>query len=243
MSLASLGLRLAILDALTMRAGPAWATIAEDRIHDSRLGELRPEIDGYAPAVVVSVENRKGDSFSGQNGRGALGVNADIVFALHVLINAEVDLSDPGGPPQVETQTTIAQSDVEAEDLLDTLEAQILAALEASGWIGRFAARWLTALEAEPYRSEDGERYAVRALKISATLVEDAAAALAAFAARTATPAGLAARATTALSRLATTTAVINGDVLALEGVDAKFVKDTAPAPTPDAEKLPFRGL
>lgn len=242
-ALAALGLRLAILDSLGQPVAGQYPTVAGPHIYDSRLGEIVPDETGYQPAVVISIESRKGESLSAINGGGAMQPTATIVFALHVFIRATYEVETEGGGTETITGPVVAGSDAEAEDLLDILESQILLTLDQVGWIRRFATRWLTALEAEPYRNDEGERYATRALSISATLAEDATADLARFHARGDLAAHLAARAAAALARLASTQAILDHDIEALEGADSVLIKDVLPANAPDANKIPFQGL
>lgn len=233
------GLRVALLAALTQQAGGVYATIAGPRIYDSRPGELDPETEGYQPSVVMSVEARKGETQSSQNG-GAPHVHvADVVFALHIFSRADVAVDGGGLEPGV----VIAETDVEAEDLLDILEAQVKYAAENSAVVDRFVARWSTAFEVEPYRDDAGIRYATRALKISCELVQESLGNLSWLAARPGLAGDLAARLATATTHLTAAAAVVDGSAYPLEGVEALLVKDRPLPPVPDADTLPFLGM
>ena len=180
MSLATLGLRLALLDALVKSSGEQ-PTAAGRNVFDSRIGEINPAATGYAPAIVFSIEQVEGDSQSSQNGARPMQPVAAIVFALHVFV-----AGDEG-----EASAVIPETDVEAEDLLDVLAAQIELALEHAPWVRRFAPRRIVAFSREPHREPDtGERFAVHALTTRMEIVDDGATPLRAFAALGATELG-----------------------------------------------------
>ena len=242
-ALAALGLRLAILDALGQPVAGQYPTVAGQHIYDSRLGEILPDEIGYQPAVVISIESRKGESLSAINGGVPMQPAAQIVFALHVFIRATYEVDAEGGGTETITGPVVAGSDAEAEDLLDILESQILQTLDNAGWVRRFASRWLTALESEPYRNDEGERYATRALSISATLAEDATGDLARFQARTDLAGHLAARAASALARRATTQAILDHDIEVLEAAHSVLIKDVLPANAPASSRIEFSGI
>lgn len=224
MSLVRMALRLAMLEALAphQTEPPAWPTIARSRFHDSRLDPV--DIQSRHPEVVMSIEVAEGKSASDQNaGRPQVHV-VEIVFSMTMFIEERSETGELTG------EILVAESDHDAEDLLDTLEEQILYTLENNAWVRRFAPRFLTALHAEPFRDDEtGVKFANRALKITAELAASAEPDLSAFLATL--PEGERQdRGTRALEAMAATYAVVDGSPLPLEATDDVLVVQTAPA-------------
>lgn len=228
MSLVRMGLRLAMLEALAPHQTsptPAWPTIAKSRFHDSRFDPL--DVQARHPEVVFSVEVASGVSDSQQNAGSPATSTAEIVFALSVFVEERDDAGDLTG------EFVTAESDHDAEDMLDLLEEQILYALENNAWVRKFAPRFLTNLHSEPYRdAETGVKFANRAAKITVELANGYEPMLPSFLA-TLPDGERADRGFRALEAMTASRAVVNGEPLAFEGSDDTLVAQTAP---PSAE-------
>lgn len=166
MSIARLGLRLAMLEALapTQVSGAAgWPTLAKSRYHDSRFNPI--DIQSRHPEVIFSLESADGDAASTQNGGLPIDEVIEIVFALYVFVEERDEAGDLTG------EFVTAESDHDAEDMLDTLEDQIRYTLINDKGVRRFAPRFALKVHSEPYRdSETGMKFSCRALKVVSQL-------------------------------------------------------------------------
>lgn len=236
MSLVRMALRLAMLEALAPHQTdtPAWPTIAKSRFHDSRFDPI--DVQSRHPEVVMSVEVAQGQSASAQNAGHPQVHTVEIVFELTVFVEERDEVGSLTG------EIVVAESDHDAEDMLDILEEQILYALENNAWVRRFAPRFLTALHSEPFRDDEtGVKFANRSLKITAELANDIGSNLTAFLADL--PAGERRdRGQRALDAVAASRAVVDGAPLLLEATDDELVVQTTPPSTePDEQTRRIR--
>ena len=236
-SLAKIGLRLAMLEALAPHQtvpGLGYPTLARDRYHDSRFDPI--DVKSRQPEVVISVEVTGGKSASDQNAGHPATTVVEIVFALTIFVEELAEDEQPTG------EMLVAFSDADAEDKLDTLEWQILYALTNNPWVRKFAPRFLSEMHSEPYRdAETGLKFANRSVKIEAELAAGGDALLPAFLATL--PAGERRdRGQQALDAMAQTLAFVDGDPLAFEGTDDTLIAQTVPpTPEPDATSRRIR--
>ena len=201
MSLASLGLRLAILNAFAPEGATVWPTLAGDAYHDSLLDPL--SIREMHPQVVFMVDEVNGEAPGGQNGGRRLQPRATLTFILTIYVKAENEAGQAG--------FVAVETDHEAADMLDILSDQIRLVLLNDPAVNAFAPRLFTSFHTENFEDEAGVKYARRALTIGCTLLEDAHPALASLVA--ALPAGeRKTRGQAALNALAQTRAIVEGN-------------------------------
>ena len=199
MSLASLGLRLAILNAFAPEGATTFPTLAGNAYHDSLLDPL--SITHLHPQVVFMVEEVNGQAPGPQNSGRRLQPKATLIFILTIYVRME---------GEGEEGFVAVQTDHQAADMLDILTDQIRLVLLENQTVSRFASRLFTTFHTENFEDEAGVKYARRALTIGCDLVEDATAPLTALVA--ALPTGeRKARGQAALAALAQTTALLEG--------------------------------
>lgn len=123
MTLARTALRLAAVNALKGEIGSSTPTIAENRIYDSRIGDISPEV--YAadamPTVIVLTDEDEGDALSHQNGGPPFKRLVSLVFEFAMVQGMDVPVAD-GGTAFVPGYPA---TDAEHEASLDLLEFQI----------------------------------------------------------------------------------------------------------------------
>lgn len=224
MSLAVMAVRLAIKAALAPFVpegeDPAWPTLADARIFDSRFDLIDGRGGERTPLIVFAVEAIEGAAFSEQNGARERGFDAMVRLVVSAHVTSRQRFRD---------EETDSEFDAEAAELLDQELADLLMTLQDQVWavldrdpLFRKVTRRVAKLDAEPYpSSETGEKLAVLANSYFLSPLDDGEKALAII--RDGLPEGstVRARAVLALSRMQATRDRIAAAVLARSGLPA----------------------
>lgn len=168
MSLASLALRLAIVEALApaaqvAAASPVWPTTAKHRVYDSFAAMRAPTENpkDRLVAIAVYLVDQKGDPRGESYGYDAPDVTSTIAIECDITI-----VSGAG----VDAGEAVVQSDPAAEAALDIVTAQVIYALERgpTGALYREIRTALKGAEEIPMRDETtGARYTRRTMRLT----------------------------------------------------------------------------
>jgi hypothetical protein len=116
-----------------LKGSQSGPTIAQDRVFDSRMSEIKPEelAADAKPVLVVYTDADEGDALSAQNGGPPFHRMIDVIIEMTMIARAEI--LDNDGNPTGDYIVGTPNTDSRLEGSLDLLEYQVVRRLSADG--------------------------------------------------------------------------------------------------------------